>query len=143
MAITGANQLPDPGFFFMRQALVEAKLISDKRACDEVYVVTLAEELRNIEKKISAFEQTRPSPIDGNLAQVSAVPESEDLPGADWIHRKAHELELRLRGVEQTFKSDNVSSSNGSTKGRTSWRWYPKTQEGAANRKVYKGKSKI
>ena len=146
MAVTGMNQLPDPGFFFMRQALVEARLMSEKRACDAVYVVTLTEELRNIEKKIAAFEQGRRSSIDENLHQVSAVPEPEDLPDADWIHRKARELELRLRGVEQTLKCENVSSSNGSTKGSTSWRAvprYPKTHEGAANRKVYKGKSKI
>lgn len=146
MAVTGINHLPDPGFFFMRQALVEARLMSEKRACDAVYVATLTEELRNIEKKIAAFEQGRRSSIDENLTQVSAVPESEDLPGADWIHRKARELELRLRGVEQTFEHENGSGPNRSTKVNTNWRAvprYPKTQDGAANRKVYKGKSKI
>ena len=140
------NHFPEPGFFFMRQALVEARLMSDKRACDAVYVATLAEELRNIEKKIAAFEQIRRSPIDENLIQVSAVLPPEDLPDADWIHRKARELELRLRGVEQTFKHENGSGSNRSTKVSTNWRAvprYPKTQGGAANRKAYKGESKI
>ena len=140
------NHLPEPGFFFMRQALVEARLMSDKRACDAVYVATLAEELRNIEKKIAAFEQIRRSPIDENLIQVSAVPPPEDLPDADWIHRKARELELRLRGVEQTFKHENGSGSHRSTKVSTNWRAvprYPKTPGGAADRKAYKGKSKI
>ena len=145
MAVTGINHLPDPGFFFMRQALVEARLMSEKRACEAVYVATLTEELRNIEKKIAALEQGRRSSIDENLTRVSAVPAPGDLPDADWIHRKARELELRLRGVEQTLKPENVSSSNGSTKGSTSWRavpGYPKTQGGAVNRKAYKVESR-
>ena len=48
MAVTGLNRLPDDGFFFMRQALVEARLMSEKQACDAVYMATVAEELRNI-----------------------------------------------------------------------------------------------
>ena len=145
MAVTVMNHLPEPGFFFMRQALVEARLMSDKRACDAVYVATLAEELRSIEKKIAALEQIRRSPIDENLTQVSAVPAPEDLPDADWIHRKARELELRLRGIEQTFKHQTCGS-NRSTKVSTDWRAvprYPKTQGGAANRKADKSESKI
>jgi hypothetical protein len=41
MAVTGMNHLPDAGFIFMRQALVEARLMSDKRTCDAVYSATL------------------------------------------------------------------------------------------------------
>ena len=146
MAVMGMNQLPDPGFFFMRQALVEAKLMSDKRACDAVYVATLTEELHNIEKKIAALEQIRRTPIDENLTHVSAVPAPDGLPDADWIHRKARELELRLRGVEQTFKHENGSGSDCSTRVSTNWhavRRYRKASGGTANRKAYKGKSKI
>jgi len=146
MAVTVMNHLPELGFFFMRQALVEARLMSDKRACDAVYVATLAEELRNIEKKIAALEQIRRSTVDENLTQVSPVPAPEDLPDADWIHRKAHELALRLHGVEKTFKHENGSGSNRSTKVSTNWRAvprYPKTPGGAPNRKAYKGESKI
>ena len=140
MTVTVMNHLPEPGFFFMRQALVEARLTSDKRACDAVYVATLAEELRNIEKKIAALEHVRRSRMDKNLVQVSVGPAPEDLPDADWIHRKARELELRLRGVEQTFKHES------GTKASTNWRAvprYPKTPGGAVSRKAYKGESKI
>ena len=120
----------------MRQALVEARLMSDKRACDAIYVATLTEELHNIEKKIAALEQIRRTPIDENLTQVSAVTAPEDLPDAGWIHRKARELELRLRGVEQTFKHENGSGSNRSIRVSTNWREvprYPKTQGGGAD----------
>jgi len=78
--------------------------------------------LRNIEKNIAALEQIRGSSIDVNLTPVSAVPAPENLPGADWIHRKARELELRLRGVEQTFKHENGSGSNRSTNVSTNCR---------------------
>jgi hypothetical protein len=118
--------------------------MSEKRACDAVYVATLTEELRNIEKKIAAFEQTSHSAIDES-SQAPPLPATEDLPDADWIHRKARELELRLRTVEQTLKRANVRSLNGNS--RTSTRWcavpgYPKTQGGAVNRKAYKGESR-
>ena len=130
----------------MRQALVEAWLMSDKRACDAVYVATLTEELHNIEKKIAALEQIRRTPIDENLTHVSAVPAPDGLPDADWIHRKALELELRLRGVEQTFKPEIRSARTAPQKvsaNRRAVPRYPKTPGGAVNRKAYKGESKI
>jgi hypothetical protein len=145
MAVTGVNHPPDARLFFMRQALVEAKLMSQKRACDAVYVTTLTEELHNIEKKIASFEQTRRSVADESSTQAPPLPAPEDLPDADWIHQKARELELRLRAVEQAFKHENISGSN-STRKATSWRAvprYPKTREGAGSRKAYKGESKI
>jgi len=108
MAVTGVNQLPDAGFLVMRQAPVEARLMSEKRACDAVYVATLTEELRNIEKKIAAFEQTRRSAIDERSTPAPPLPAPEDLPDADWIHQKARELDLRLRGVEQAFRDENA-----------------------------------
>jgi hypothetical protein len=130
MAVTGVNNLPDARFFFV-QALVEARLLSEKRACDAVYVATLAEELRNIEKKIASFEKARRSVIEESSTQAPPLPAQEDLPDADWIHRKARELELRLRGVEKSLKHENVSGSNGTTKTTTAWRAvprYPKKQ---------------
>ena len=144
MGITRTNHLPDAGFFFMRQALVEAALMSEKRACDAVYVATLTEELRNIEKKTTAFEQTNPSSFDETSTTRLSAP--EDLPNADWIHRKARELELRLRSVEERLNRGNGGGSNGTTKTSTVWRAvprYPKTLESTGNRKVYKGESKI
>jgi hypothetical protein len=146
MAVTGVNHLPDAEFFFMRQALVEARLMSEKRACDAVYVATLTEELRNIEKKITALEPIRRSLVEESSTQAPPLPASEDLPDADWIHRKARELELRLRGVEQAVKDENLSGSNGKTKTSTPWRAvprYPSTQKSGVNRKTYKGESKI
>jgi hypothetical protein len=56
MAMIGLNRLPDDRILFMRQALVEARLMSEKQACDAVYMATVAEELRNIEKKVAALE---------------------------------------------------------------------------------------
>src|SRR5215469_2874026 len=132
MAVTGINHLPDPGFFFMRQALVETRLMSEKHACDSVYVATLTEELRNIEKKIAALERIRRSVGEEGLTQAPPLPASEELPGADWIHQKARELELRLRDVEQALKHENLSGSNDNTKTSTAWRAvprYPRTQE--------------
>ena len=143
MGITRTNHLPDAGFFFMRQALVEAALMSEKRSCDAVYVATLTEELRNIEKKIVAFERTNRSPSAESSITSLAAP--EDLPDADWIHRKARELELRLRKVEESV-TENGGSSNGNTRTSPVWRAvprYPKTVGSAGNRKAYKGESKI
>ena len=119
----------------MRQALIEAMLMSEKRACDAVYVATLTEELCNFEKKIVALEEIRRSPIDENLTEVSAVPEPDDLPSADWIHRKTRELELRLRSVEQT--SQQYPASTGATREKKAWRAvprYPKTQGATSSR---------
>ena len=146
MTVTGVNLPPDARLFFMRQALVEAKLMSEKRACDAVYVATLTEELRNIEKKIASFEQTRRSVVDESSTQAPPLLAPEDLPDVDWIHQKARELELRLRGVEQAFKDENISGSNSTRRANTSWRAvprYPKTREGAGSRKAYEGESKI
>jgi hypothetical protein len=125
MAVAGVNHLPDARFFFVRQALVEARLFSEKRSCDAVYVATLAEELRNIEKKIASFEKTCSCFIEESSTQAPPLPAPEFLPDADWIHRKASELELRLRGIEQSL-NENVSGSNGITKTNTAWRAVPR-----------------
>jgi len=140
MAVTGMNHRSDAGFFFMRQALVEARLMSDKRACDVVYVATLAEELRNIEKKIAALEDGRSPASDESLGCP------DDSPGTEWIHRKARELAVRLRCVEQASRQETDSGATRITKRTTPWRAvprYPKTKGSAANRETYKGESKI
>jgi hypothetical protein len=146
MAVTGTNHLPDDGLSFMRQALVEARLVSEKRACDAVYVATLAEELRNIEKKIAALEEACRSVVDESTTKVLSLPSREELPDAGWIHRKARELGLRLRSVEQASKQGRIADTTSAARVTTSWRAvprYPKTQGGTANRNAYKGESKI
>ena len=124
MAIAGLNPLPDAGFFFMRQALVEARLISGKRGCDAVYVATLAEELRNIEKKVAAFEESRGLTTDVSSAQLEPPPAAEDLPDVEWIHRKACELDRRLRSVEQSWQQN--SGWIGDARVPTTWRAVPR-----------------
>jgi hypothetical protein len=56
MATANANLLPALAGYVIRPALVEAGLMTEKRARDTVYVVTLTEELRGIEAKIAAME---------------------------------------------------------------------------------------
>jgi hypothetical protein len=146
MAVTDMNRLPDAGLSFMRQALVEARLMSEKRACDAVYVATLAEELRNVEKKIAALEEAYRSAVDQSTSQVLSVPSPEDLPDAEWIRQKARELGLRLHRVEQASKPERIARATGATRVTTVWRAvprYPKTQGGKANRNAYKSESKI
>jgi hypothetical protein len=146
MAVTGMNRLPDAGLSFMRQALVEARLMSEKRACDAVYVAALAEELRNVEKKIAALEEACRSAVDESTTQVLSLPSPEDLPDAEWIHQKARELGLRLRRVEQASKPERIAGTTGATRVMTVWRAvprYPKTDASSTNRETYKGESKI
>ena len=104
MATTKTNRLPDLAPYVIRPALVEAKLMTDKRACDAVYVVTLTEELRNIEVKIAAREEGL------QLGSSTAAVRHEtrlapaERPNANWIRTKSSELDLRLRRVEQLSK---------------------------------------
>jgi hypothetical protein len=117
--------------------------MSDKRACDAVYVATLAEELRNIEKKIAALEEGRSPASDESPVQLSPLGCPEHLPGAEWVHQKARELGVRLRGVEQASRQETGAEATGTTKRTTPWRAvprYPKTKGSAA---TYKGESKI
>jgi hypothetical protein len=66
----------------------------------------LAEELRNIEKKIAALEDGRSPASDESPAQLSPLGRSEHLPGTEWIHQKAGELGVRLRCVEQASRQE-------------------------------------
>jgi len=120
------NRLPDAELSFMRQALVEARLMSEKRACDAVYVATLAEELRNVEKKIAVLEEACRSAVDESTTQILSPPSPEDLPDAEWIQQKAHELCLRLRRVEQASKPERIAGTAGATRVTTVLRAVPR-----------------
>jgi hypothetical protein len=102
MATAKANHLPDLASYVIRPALVEAKLMTEKRARDAVYVTTLVEELRNIEARIAATEEARQL---GSLAapsQPRPCRAPKDRPDANWIREKSSELDLRLRRIEQS-----------------------------------------
>jgi len=110
MMNSGMIQLSEQPFFYMRQALVEAKLLTKKHACDAVYVTTLAEELHDIEAKIIALESAdHPGPS----VSVGPEPLPQFVPGADWIHNKACELEARLRRIEPSSADSRVSDEIG------------------------------
>jgi hypothetical protein len=102
MTTAKANSVRHVASDVIRPALVEAQLITTKHANDAVYVVTLAEELLNIEAKIAAMEEAAhlapPAPADRPGAPRGA----EDWSDADWIRAKSRELELRLRRIEQS-----------------------------------------
>jgi hypothetical protein len=104
MATGKTNYRPAPASHMIRPALVEAMLITQKRASDPVYVVTLTEELRNIEAKIAAMEGAADT---GLSATVQFGPDgaSEDLPDADWIRSKSSELGRRLDRIVSTEKA--------------------------------------
>jgi hypothetical protein len=112
MMNSGMIQPSEQPFFYMRQALVEAKLITKKHACDTVYVTTLAEELRDIEAKIIALESADhlgPS-VSG---KVGSEPLPQFVPGAEWLHNKACELEARLRRIQPPSVETRVSDEIG------------------------------
>lgn len=137
MMNSGVIQPSQQPFFYMRQALIEAKLITKKHASDAVYVTTLAEELRDIEAKISALEG---ADIPGRSSSEEVGPETltQSLPGAEWIQCKACELEARLRRIQPP--SVQTKASAASLDGRTSNHWravprYPATQKRSAGKK--------
>ena len=108
MATAKANHLPALALAVIRPALVEAKLLTDKHARDAVYVVTLAAELRSIEDKIVAMEETLQlvSQQEDALALGSACRTPQDGPDAHWIRAKSSELSQRLRRIEQSAESE-------------------------------------
>jgi hypothetical protein len=92
----------------VRPALVEAKLMTAKRARDEVYVATLAEELCGIERQLVALEETLHLGADEVLEPLSQRlprPAPEGGWNAEWIRMKSVELDLRLRRLGQSSGS--------------------------------------
>ncbi|MGC2109777.1 MAG: hypothetical protein WA655_09685 [Candidatus Korobacteraceae bacterium] len=85
----------------LRPAIVEAKLLTEKHAHNPVYVAALAEELRAIDRKVSALEEALDlsSPIDA--AQLQPCRTFRD-PNANWIRQKSGELDLRLRRIQKS-----------------------------------------
>ncbi len=101
MATTKTKHPSDLDCHIIRPALVEAKLMTAKRARDSVYVATLTEELRSIEVKIAATEEGLQ--LNSSMAAVlhGSGPAPTNLPDAEWIRTKSGELDLRLRRIEQ------------------------------------------
>jgi hypothetical protein len=98
--LTKRNSLSNLAAEGFRPAIVEAKLITAKRAHDAIYMATLAEELQAIDGKISALEESLhlPSPASGSPPRPCRMPEH----GADaqWIRDTSCDLDLRLRRLE-------------------------------------------
>jgi hypothetical protein len=90
------NREPVFGLLALRPALTEAKLMTEKHACDAIYVATLAEELRRIEAEIARAEQMlHLAPADHPGCTPAAT------PSVGWFREKSAELDLRLRRIEQ------------------------------------------
>lgn len=109
-----ADQWTSMVSYRIRPALVEARLMSKKRARDVIYIATLSEELRNVEAEIVAIEHDLQL-ISSTSAKDEAFAPSQ-LPDVDWIHSKSGELEARLHRIQQVSFSltewKPVTSSN-------------------------------
>jgi hypothetical protein len=75
--------------------------MTDKHARDAVYVVTLTEELRNIEARIATLEKAAGLRSSAISQQVTACHASEEAVDGNWIRTKSRELNLRLRRIEK------------------------------------------
>ena len=102
MASTKVNRLSELAHYVIRPALVEAKLMTEKRAHDAVCLVTLAEELGSIEDKIAALEEAlQLVPQQEEVRAGENAPSApQGVPDANWIRTKSSELDQRLRRIE-------------------------------------------
>ena len=91
--------LSDLAAFQIRPALTEVHLLTDKHACDQVYMVTLAEDLCRAERTLESMEAGLPSGP-SSTPQAGAVPAT---PDAQWVRAKCDELDARLHRLEQEF----------------------------------------
>jgi hypothetical protein len=99
VASAKTNHLQELAVYVIRPALVEARLMTPKRACDAQYVASLAEELRTVEEKIVALEEAMHlAPEDVTEAPCQAV-EGNGSWSADRIRMKSAELDRRLRRI--------------------------------------------
>lgn len=104
MATARTNRLPHLSRYVIRPALAEARLLNAKHANDPVYLCTIAEELRNVEKQVATLEiALRPRPT-ATQVEVTADTASADLPDIEWIHTKSAELSRRLQRIEELSK---------------------------------------
>jgi hypothetical protein len=99
--------------YVIRPALVEAKLMTEKQGRDEVYVVTLKEELRKIESMIANMENHLQ--LSTPTAGQNSCPASYG-SNAKWIRAKSCELDVRLRRVEQAGASASTRRPLGMSK---------------------------
>src|SRR5579862_8719833 len=93
--------LSDLAAYQIRPALAEAHLLTDKHACDPVYIVTLTEELCRAERAIETVEsRLQGKPAIATHEDVGAPP----MPAtAHWIRTKCNELHSRLNRLEKEF----------------------------------------
>src|SRR5208283_1590516 len=93
VATAKANHLHTLPLHAIRPALVEAKLMTEKRARDAVYVATVAEELRSIEGMIVAMEDALHLPTEANAEVTSPSCDcgAPNDPDARWIRAKSGE----------------------------------------------------
>jgi hypothetical protein len=101
MAIAQTNWLSDHGAYLIRPALAEARLITAKHARDAVYVATLSEELRNIERTIDALEEKLDLRASAEAGKDTPALAATDLETIQRIRAKSCELEQRLRRIEE------------------------------------------
>lgn len=83
-----------------REVIVEARLMTDKHACNPVYVAALAKELQSVEEYISAME--RDLHIESARAESRPRPcrMPDNGPDARWIREVSGELCWRLHRLE-------------------------------------------
>jgi len=91
------NRLPELARYVLRPTLAEARLITDKHACNAAYVEGLAEQLRDVEVKISALE---------NALHLDSPAPDDDLanrPEIERIRCRSTQLSCRLRRIEESL----------------------------------------
>jgi hypothetical protein len=114
MGTSRVNQLRDSSYI-IRPALVEAKLMTEKQGRDEVYVVTLKEELQKIESMIAEMEKR----LQLDSPQGDGCIPAGDGSNTNWIRTKSNELNLRFKRIAQADACKQAASySRGNCLGR-------------------------
>ena len=100
MATAKTHKLLDMCIHQIRPTLVEARFMTEKHARDAVYVVSLTQELCEIEADIFTMQETLG--LHSSDEPVEAIPEQAGQPTGDvnWIRTKSGELNLRLHCIE-------------------------------------------
>jgi hypothetical protein len=94
-----------------RPVISEAKLMNQKHAHDPIYVATLAEELRSIDRKLAAMEDALHVERTAYLKTefTSSIAADSD-QAAQWIRMKSAELDIRLHRVESLSRRSDLGS---------------------------------